>query len=294
MVLRRALLHTGVLQQVAHRVIAEAGPAMRQSGQQIIAAVLRQVDDDQLPARPQNARHLGQHPRRVLGVVQHHLHHRDIERRLRQRQAVHVRQPHRAVRQPGTGQARARQRQHRLRGIDADALADPWRQQFQNPAGPGADIQQPAGVVVGHQREQRGLDRGGGKVERPHLIPVGALAAEALGRHAGAFGEHAGGLAAVGLQDRVVLRQAGDQFPGQRAGLAVRQGEPDIGALTHPVQQAAVAQQLQVAGQARLRLAEDLGELRHAEGAAAGQRQQAEAGRFSGGAQAGQQAVHRL
>ncbi len=146
----------------------------------------------------------------------------------------------------------------------------------------------------GHQREQRGLDRGGREVQRPHLIPVGALAAEALGRHAGAFSEHAGGLAAVGLQDRVVLRQAGDQFPGQRAGLAVRQGEPDIGALAHPVQQAAVAQQLQVAGQARLRLAEDLGELRHAEGAAAGQRQQAEASRFSGGAQAGQQAVHRL
>ena len=146
----------------------------------------------------------------------------------------------------------------------------------------------------GHQREQRGLDRGGRKVERPHLIPVGALAAKALGRHAGAFSEHAGGLAAVGLQDRVVLRQARDQFPGQRAGLAVRQGEPDIGALTHPVQQAAVAQQLQVAGQARLRLAEDLGELRHAEGAAAGQRQQAEASWFSGGAQAGQQAVHRL
>ena len=133
-----------------------------------------------------------------------------------------------------------------------------------------------------------------GQVQRPHLVPVGALAAEALGRDAGAFGQHAGSLAAVGLQDRVVLRQARDQVAGQRARLAVRQGEPDIGALAHPVQQAAVAQQLQMAGQARLRLAEDLGELRHAEGAAAGQRQQAEAGRFGGGAQAGQQAFHRL
>ena len=78
------------------------------------------------------------------------------------------------------------------------------------------------------------------------------------------------------------------------AGLAVGQGEPDIRALAHAVQQAAVAQQLQVARQARLRLAEDLGELRDAEGAAAGQRQQAEAGRFRGGTQAGQQGFHGL
>ena len=77
-------------------------------------------------------------------------------------------------------------------------------------------------------------------------------------------------------------------------GCAVRQGEPDVGALADPVQQAAVAQQLQVAGQARLRLAKDLGEFRHAEGAATGQRQQAQAGRFGGGTQAGQQALHGL
>ena len=108
-----------------------------------------------------------------------------------------------------------------------------------------------------HQRQQRGLDRGGGQVERAHLVPVGALAAEAFGGDAGALRQHAGGLAAVGLQDRVVLRQARHQVAGQRARLAVRQGEPDIGALAHPVQQAAVAEQLQVAGQARLRLAED-------------------------------------
>ena len=146
----------------------------------------------------------------------------------------------------------------------------------------------------GHQREQRRLDRGGRQVERAHFVPVGALAAEALRGDAGAFGQHAGGLAAVGLQDRVVIRQAGDQIAGQRAGLAMRQGEPDVGTLAHAVQQAAVAQQLQVAGQARLRLAEDLGELRHAEGAAAGQRQQAQAGRFGGGTQTGQQAFHGL
>ena len=146
--------------------------------------------------------------------------------------------------------------------------------------------------LAGTSGQQRRLHRRGGQVERPHLVPVGALAAEALGGHACALGQHAGGLAAVGRQDRVVLRQAGNQVARQGARLAVRQGEPDIRALAHPVQQAAVAQQLQMAGEARLRLAEDLGELRDAEGAAAGQRQQAEAGRLGGGAQAGQQVFH--
>ena len=99
-------------------------------------------------------------------------------------------------------------------------------------------------------------------------------------------------MAAVGLQDRVVLRQPRNQVACQRARFAMRQGEPDVRAFTHPVQQTAVTQQLQVAGEARLRLAQDLGELRNTEGAATGQCQQAEAGRLSGGAQAGQQVFH--
>ena len=174
----------------------------------------------------------------------------------------------------------------------------PWLirrgQQFQHPPGAGADVEQPAGIVLRHQRKQRGLDLGGRQVQRPHLIPIGTLAAKTFRRHAGAFGQHAGSLAAVGLQDLVVLRQPRNQVARQSARLAVGEGEPDIRPLTHAVQQAAVAQQLQVAREARLRLAKDLGELRDAECAAAGQRQQAEAGRFRGGSQAGQQGFHGL
>ena len=181
-----------------------------------------------------------------------------------------------------------------MRGIHADPLADPRRQQFQHPAGAGADVQQPARIGSGTSGKQRSLDRGGRQVQRPHLVPVGTLAAETFRRHAGAFSQHAGSLAAVSLQGLVVLRQPCDQVARQSAGLAVGQGEPDIRALAHAVQQAAVAQQLQVTGEARLRLAEDIGELRDAECAAAGQRQQAEAGRFGGGAQAGQQGFHGL
>ncbi len=47
-----------------------------------------------------------------------------------------------------------------------------------------------------------------------------------------------------------------------------------------------------MAGQARLRLAEDFGELHHAERAAGGEREQAQPGRFGGGAQAGEEVFH--
>ena len=156
------------------------------------------------------------------------------------------------MRQPRAGQAGASQRQHRLRCIDADALAHSWCKQFQHAPGAGTNIQQPSGVGFRHQIQDRRLDRESRQVERPHLVPVGALATEAFRGDARAFGEHTGGLPAVGLQDRVVLRQSRDQVTGQCTRCAMRQREPDVGALTATVEQAAVAQQLQVARQARL------------------------------------------
>ena len=160
------------------------------------------------------------------------------------------------------------------------------------PAGAGADIQQTPAIYVRDQRQQRVLDRVRGQVERPHLVPVGALAAKTFGRDARALGQHPGGLAAIGFQDRVVGRQPRDQIAGERAVVALRQGEPDVRALPHPVQQPAIAQQFQVARQPGLRLAEDFGELHHAETAPGGEREQAEPGRLGGGAQAGEEAFH--
>ena len=187
-----------------------------------------------------------------------------------QRQPVHVGQPHRAVRQSGAGQAGTGQRQHGLRGIHAQPLRHARRQQFQHAPGAGADVEQAGRRVAGDQREQGGFDGGGGQVEGAHFVPVGALAAEALVGGAGALGQDAGGLAAVGFQDGVVRRQVGDQLAGQGAVRAGGEREPGVGAFAFARQQAGVAEQLQVAGEAGLGLAEDLGELGDAEGAARG------------------------
>ena len=88
-------------------------------------------------------------------------------------------------------------------------------------------------------------------------------------------------------------RQVGGDLAGQRAVRAGGQGEPGVGALAFARQQAGIAEQFQVAGQAGLRLAEDFGEFGDAEGAARGEREQAQAGRFRGGAERGEQGIHR-
>ena len=193
--------------------------------------------------------------------------------------------------QPGAGEG-----QHGAAGVDAQPGAHAGRQQLQHAPGAGADVQQPAQLRAGQQGQQCGLHIGGGQAERPHLVPIGALAAEGVGGDARPLRQDAGGAAAVGGQHGIVLRQAGEQVQhGCGAGQGVGgEGEPDVRALPDPVQQAGVAQQLEVAGQAWLALAEDLGELHDAERAAGGERKQSQPGGFGAGAQGGEERLHGL
>ena len=66
--------------------------------------------------------------------------------------------------------------------VDADRLLDLGRQHFEQPAGAGADVEQPAGAdrqVMG----ERPLDLAVGDVQRAQLVPaLGVVAEEAHGR----------------------------------------------------------------------------------------------------------------
>ena len=196
-------------------------------------------------------------------------------------------------RQSGAGEARPGQRQHRLRGVHAEPLRHARRQQFQHAAGAGADVEQAARRIVRHQREQGGFDGRGGEVEGAHFVPVGALVAETFVGGAGALGQDAGGLAAVGFQDGVVLGEVGGDLASQRTIRTGGEGKPGVGTFAFARQQAGFAEQFQVAGEAGLGLAEDFGELGDAEGASRGEREEAEAGGLRGGAERGEQGVHR-
>ena len=75
-------------------------------------------------------------------------------------------------------------------------------------------------------------------------------------------------MAAIRLQHRVVSGQLGEQMLGQP--WVMREGEPDVGALTNPLHHPGLHQKAQMAGKAWLRLAQNLGEFHHAERTAAG------------------------
>ena len=71
------------------------------------------------------------------------------------------------------------------------------------------------------------------------------------------LGQDAGGGAAVSGDGGVVIVDAGEHGLHE-VGLR-RQAEPDVGALAHAFEHVGIAQELQVTGQARLGLAQDLG-----------------------------------
>ena len=142
----------GIRQQPAHRVVGEAGPAMRQPGGQLVAVVRARgrSPSGRPPGRSTRAASASTPagPRRSAAP--------SAARRYRTRRrpaAAGTCRPAapRSGRQPGAGQARAGQRQHRLGCIDAEALADARGQQFQHPSGAGADVQQPACTALRHQ-----------------------------------------------------------------------------------------------------------------------------------------------
>ena len=113
---------------------------------------------------------------------------------------------------------------------------------------------------------------------------------KAVRRRARAFGRQPRRGPAVGRQQRVVLRQAGQHLARQVGILC--QLEPGIRPFGRAHQQPSLDQQLQVARQARLGLTQDRHEVRDAPGAARAQRKQAQAGRLGGGAEFGEQRVH--
>ena len=190
-------------------------------------------------------RGLGDRAGRVFGVVQHHLQHRRVERRIGQRQPVHVRQPHPAMRQPQVGR-RGRARARASIAFDA-STPSPWRMRGANssstrPVPVPMSSSRPGGSSGTRVSSASSTACAGEGSRRAHLVPVRAFDAEAFGSDAGAFGQDSCGLTAVGLQDRIVRGQPRDEVSGEPAAIALRQSEPDIRPLSHPVQQAAIAQ----------------------------------------------------
>ena len=85
-------------------------------------------------------------------------------------QGIHVGLADLGIVDAGARQVGAGQRQHLAALVDADRALDLGRQHFEQPAGSGADVEQPPRAqrqVMG----QRPLDLAVGDVQRPQLVP---------------------------------------------------------------------------------------------------------------------------
>ena len=156
--LRLARFEAGGAEPCGDIVVGEAKPAMSVLVAQEFERVRRKIDDDQTAARPQHPRRLGNGGGRPIGIMQHLMDDDRIERRIGERQLVHVPKPDDAVRQTGPLDIDARDREHLARLIDAQRIGDSRPEQLEHASGAGADIEQIARRERGDNIGERRLD----------------------------------------------------------------------------------------------------------------------------------------
>ena len=180
----------------------------------------------------------------------------------RQRQIVDVAVSNRAVLQSGAVEARPRQRQHVQRKIEAEAALDVVGEKFEHAPGAGAEIKQRTDRLIAERGADRLFDGGVGDVQAADAIPLGGMTAKIALRRRGARRPHGGEPFAVAGDDRIVRIEPGYQSAGDiggAAGLAEAKEGPRAFAVA--LDQPGLRQQPQVPGQARLRLAQNGGQI---------------------------------
>ena len=164
--------------------------------------------------------------------------------------------------QAGALQPVARQQQHVEREIEAEPALDLGAEQFEHAAGAGAEIEQRAERLVGERGADGVFDRLVGDVQLADAVPFGGVRAEIGLRGGGARLPHRGEPLAVARDGRIGRIEPREQRARNLGPAAVLgQAEERPGALAEALDQAGFGQQLEMARNARLRLAQDVGEV---------------------------------
>ncbi len=262
---------------------------MREMLAQRLLFVGGEIDDQQPPAGTQQPRGFGERAAGIVEEMQHLMDDDEIIGAALHRRGVDV-----ALAQLHVAQAAARSMRARatlsiagLRSTPTARLGERG-EQFEHAAGSRAEVEQRLDRRIADEIEDRGFDLRLGRVHGADAIPFGGLRGEISGRLL------APGLARhleprpIGGERRIVGGDAGDQVARERAA-RFRQPEERPGALAMPLGEARIDQQLQVARDARLRLAENADQLADRQLRFAEQAEQAQprdfAGRFEGAEQ---------
>ena len=222
-------------------------------------------------------------------VKQHHIE-AVAGRTIQERQPIGVTQAHLGVVDIGAEQPVAGDRQHVGTDIDADGTLGMRRNQLQHPAGASAGIQE---ILDRSRREMTRdgrLDLFFGRMQGADALPLLGVGLEIGGGRGGARLAHIRQPGAIGFL-QIRIGQGSDGRAQFGAGAPVGGAAEYPAAFLEPLHQSGLAQQLQVARDAGLRLAHDLDQLADRQLSLAQQQQQAQPGGVARGTQHGNQLV---
>ena len=161
-------------------------------------------------------------------------------------------------------------------------------EQFEDAPGAGAEIDQKIERPLAQRLVHGRFDVALGDMQRADLVPLAGMGLEIGLRRFGAGLLHGCGAGAVAGEREVARIEAGDDgFGERRLGAGLGQPEKHPRAFAEAPDQAGIGHELQMPADARLALAEDLGEVLDVQLAAGKQRQDAQARGLAGGAQCG-------
>ena len=262
--------------------MAHAQPAVAMFGPQEFKIMRRKIDHQQLAARHQHTRRLGNRVARRIEVVQHLVHDHEIGRGVLERRRRHVAEAHPAVADAGAFQICARHGQHLVAEIDAFRFGGPARKQEQHAPRSRAEIDYPPVRPRPGEIEQCVLDGLVGKMQGAQRVPILGDAGEEDFRRGCPRVHHFMQLVAISLKLGCIRAHLCEQLvkksePRARACCAVK----DERTFRQPLGEAGFRQALQVVRQARLALPEHLNQLAHRKVIPAQQRKQAQPGRLA-------------
>ncbi len=196
--------------------------------------------------------------------------------------------------EPGAVEPGAREREHVEREIQSEPALDLRPEQLEDSAGAGAEIEQRAR----RRSRKRGADRRlhgfVGHVQLADAVPLRGVATEIGLRRRSALCAHGGEPLAVAGERWIGGIEPGDKLPHQPGRpLALAQAKERPRALAEAVDQPGLRQEPQMPRDARLRLAQDLGEIGYRQLGFREQCEDPQAGRLARGLQGAVERIER-
>ncbi len=223
-----------------------------------------EVDHHETAAGAQDACRLADGAAAIVEEVQHLVDDHRVIGVARQGERINVAGAHRTVANAGAVERGAGEIEHLGAGIDAEAALDLGREKFQHPAGAGAKIEEGAQRTAGKRLADRPLHPLLRHVEGAQPVPVRGVAAEEGLRLGRPLGPDLGETVAIAGEDRISrIDEGGERIDGAGAWPLPRGAEEGPGAFLDALDQPGFEQELQMARDARLRLAEDVDHVRH-------------------------------